>query len=246
MEALEKLFGALPRQAPGSEASTLRAIRRLPPPRAGARILDVGCGKGRQTIQLARHYKAPVTAVDVNANYLRELELSAQEAGLSKLIQTRRASMEQLDYSANSFDVIWCEGAIYHLGVTKALTQWSPMLRYRGAIAFTELSWLKDDIPHEAKLYWARHHQEMTTVNMNRRKGEAAGFEVIDHFPLPAADWWTEYYTPLEARIAELKPEAEKSPELAAAIAEAEKEVELCRKHGETYGYVFYLLRRLS
>jgi hypothetical protein len=64
---------------------------------------------------------------------------------------------------------------------------------------------------------------------------------MIDHFTLPAAAWWDEFYTPLEARMAQLAPDAD--PALAAVIAETRGEIEVYRRYGDTYGYVFYLMR---
>ena len=39
-----------------------------------------------------------------------------------------------------------------------------------------------------------------------------------------------------------LAPDAE--PELAAAMDETRREIELYRRHGDSYGYVFYMLRQ--
>jgi serine/threonine-protein kinase HipA len=65
---------------------------------------------------------------------------------------------------------------------------------------------------------------------------------VIDHFTLPPEAWWEEYYTPLEERAAHLARTAD--PELGAGIAETRREIELYRRHADSYGYVCYLLRR--
>ena len=45
---------ALPQQGPGSDASTLRALRMLGELPDAPRVLDLGCGPGRQTLALAR------------------------------------------------------------------------------------------------------------------------------------------------------------------------------------------------
>ena len=47
---------------------------------------------------------------------------------------------------------------------------------------------------------------------------------------------------PRDERMTELAPQAEQ--ELAEVIAETRREIELYRRHGDSYGYVFYLLRR--
>jgi serine/threonine-protein kinase HipA len=243
VDAFHKLFETLPRLCPGSDASTSRAIRRLPSPRLGAKILDVGCGKGRSTVILAQHYKAPVIGVDIHQPYLDALEAAAKEAGVAKLVSTRCAKMDALDFSANSFDVIWSEGAVHLLGVSRAMREWQEMLRYGGSIAFSELSWLRDDPPLEAKEFWAKRYRDMATMHVNKLKIEAEGLFLIDMFPLPAQDA-ADYYTRLEQRVTELQPEAEGSPEMAAVLADAEAEIDIYKKHGAFFGYVFYMARR--
>lgn len=241
MDAFHQLFDTLPRLCPGSDASTSKAIRRLPSPRLGAKILDAGCGKGRSTVVLAQHYKAPVIGVDVYQPYLDALEAAAKEAGVAKLVTTRCMKLDALDFSANSFDVIWSEGAVYHLGVGRAMREWQEMLRYGGVIAFSDVSWLREDPPLEAKEFWAKRYRDMATMHVNKLKIEGEGLFMIDMVPLPEQDA-VDYYTRLEQRVVELKPEA--GPELAAVLADAEEEIAIHKKHGAYFGYVFYLARR--
>ena len=59
------LFDGLTQQGPGSEASTKKALSLLPTLPPNPRILDVGCGPGRQTITLAKETGGKVVAVDV-------------------------------------------------------------------------------------------------------------------------------------------------------------------------------------
>ncbi len=60
---------------------------------------------------------------------------------------------------------------------------------------------------------------------------------------MPPRDWWAEYYTPLQERIAALRVRADGWPELASVIEEAEQEISLFDQFGDSYGYVFYILR---
>jgi len=73
VEAFFRLFDELPRHGPGSDDSTREALRRLPPLPAAPRVLDLGCGAGRQTLVLARELGAPITAVDLHAPFLAKL-----------------------------------------------------------------------------------------------------------------------------------------------------------------------------
>ena len=244
LEALFTVFTGLPRQGPGSDRSTLEALRRLPPLPPQATVLDIGCGTGRPTLVLARTLRARVTAIDIHQPYLDELERAAAQAGLSELIQTRCLSMDALDYAPGSIDLIWSEGAIFVLGVEEALRQWKPLLRPGGCLAFTDITWLCAEPPEEAIAFFQEVYPAIATLEENRRRAESAGYEVLDAFPLPAEDWWTEYYTPLRERLAKLGPELPAQPDVAAVVASTEREIEVFSRHSSSYGYVFYVLRR--
>ena len=244
LDALFTLFSGLPRGGPGSNASTREAISRLPSLPAAPRILDIGCGPGKQTQVLARMLQAKVTAIDIHRPFLDQLTADAEAAGLSGLVETRELSMDALDYPAASVDLIWSEGAVFILGVAEAVRLWRPLLKSGGLLAFTEATWLTDTPPAEAAAYWRDNYPAMATAAANIATIESAGFHVLDHFTLPATDWWEELYTPLEARMADLKEDPASGSELLEAIELSELEIDLYRRHGDSFGYVFYLGQR--
>lgn len=49
-----RLFEGIPRQGPGDNEHTEKAFRMIPKFPENAKILDIGCGKGMQTIALAK------------------------------------------------------------------------------------------------------------------------------------------------------------------------------------------------
>ncbi|MEE9235563.1 MAG: class I SAM-dependent methyltransferase [Candidatus Acidoferrales bacterium] len=243
-DALFILHSGLPREGPGSNASTLEAIRRLPPLPSAPRIVDIGCGPGKQTLVLARTFRAPVIAVDIHEPYLEQLKEAAVKTGLSQFIETRNVSMDALDLPAESIDLIWSEGAAYILGVSRALRVWRPFLRAGGLVAFTEATWLTEAPPEEAAAFFREEYPEMATVDENRRRAGAAGYEVSDAFALPLEDWWTEYYTPLRERITALRARGDRDADLAAEMEATEREIDIYTRYGDSFGYVFYLLRK--
>ena len=71
MDADSRLFeiflevqSGLPRQSPGCDESTLKALSLCPKLPDQPTILDVGCGPGMQTIALAKAVSGQITAVD--------------------------------------------------------------------------------------------------------------------------------------------------------------------------------------
>jgi cyclopropane fatty-acyl-phospholipid synthase-like methyltransferase len=76
-------YEAIPRQGPGDRESTERALRLLPPLARSQRILDIGCGTGAQTTDIARAAEAQIVAVDSHALFVAQLARRAAESGLA-------------------------------------------------------------------------------------------------------------------------------------------------------------------
>ncbi len=212
------------------------------PPRP--RILDLGCGPGRQTLVLARAFDTVITAVDIHRPYLDQLAESAAAAGLSDRIETRCANMEALEEPPESVDLFWSEGAVYVPGVVRALELWRPLLAPGGVIAFTELSWLTPSPPQEPAKFWSAAYPSMGTVGENLERIKRAGYQVIDRFTLPERDWWDDYFRPLERRIAGLRSASRVDLVMETVMVGTEREIDLYRRHGGSFGYVFYVLRK--
>lgn len=242
-QALFRLHEGLPRNSPGSEKSTLRALRRLGRLPRHARVIDLGCGNGASAIVLARRLQTEIVAVDAHEPFLKTLVERSKEEQLDSFIVPRHADFAALEEPNASFDLLWSEGAAYVLGFETALVQWAPLLKKGGRAAITELSWGQSQPSEEAKEYWSQVYPGMRTLVGNCAAAERAGFSVIDTLPLSNKDW-AAYYGPMKQRIAELRAEGELSPELAVIIEEAEREIATYERHGDEFDYVFYLLEK--
>jgi cyclopropane fatty-acyl-phospholipid synthase-like methyltransferase len=78
-----EIYEAIPRQGPGDRESTERALRLLPPLTGGQRILDIGCGAGVQTIDLALATEAEIVAVDNHPPFVAQLAKKLTERRLN-------------------------------------------------------------------------------------------------------------------------------------------------------------------
>ncbi|ABF87776.1 conserved hypothetical protein [Myxococcus xanthus DK 1622] len=243
-DAFFTVYGNLPRHGPGSDDCTREALRRLPPLPPHPRVVDLGCGAGAQTLVLAEALRTRVIAVDLHEPFLDQLKARARERGLDALIDVQRQDMGALSLPEASFDLLWSEGAIYHLGFGPGLRRWRPLLAPGGLAAVTECTWLTDERPDEIARFWGEVYPTMGTVLENRAAAETAGYEVLDTFTLPASAWWDTYYTPLLQRVAHLRAHGDAS--LEDALSAAEQETRLYRQYEHTYGYVFHLLRNPS
>ncbi|WP_281284519.1 class I SAM-dependent methyltransferase [Nonomuraea diastatica] len=83
VNALITLHHGLPRQGPGSDATTRRLLALARPLPERPKVLDLGCGPGRASLLLAAA-GAEVTAVDTHQPYLDELREAAARRGLAE------------------------------------------------------------------------------------------------------------------------------------------------------------------
>ena len=74
-----RIHERLPQQGPGSETSTLRALAGVESVPEQSRILDLGCGPGRQTRTIARATGGSVVAVDTLRPFLSQLREGVEE-----------------------------------------------------------------------------------------------------------------------------------------------------------------------
>jgi hypothetical protein len=157
--------------------------------------------------------------------------------------------MFNLKYEKESFDLIWCEGAIFVIGFEKGLIQWRPLLSKGGYLVVSELSWLREQLPLELESYMKEMYVGIESAGVrgieeNIEAAKRAGFEVLNCFTLPKKAWWENYYSPIEAKLPLLKAKHKDEKEALDYLAGEEKEIEMYRKYSDYYGYVFYVLQK--
>ena len=233
-----------PREGPGSRASTTRAFQLLTELPTRPRILDVGCGPGMQTLDLARLTGGDITAVDNHPPYLEALRTHIDTQGLEARVRPVNGDMTALDFGPERFDLIWSEGAIYIMGFEQGLRQWRRLLKPGGYLAVTELSWLIENPPDAVRSFWAEGYPAMQTIDANLAVIEGSGYQLTGHFTLAASDWWQEYYSPIAAKLSTFRKKHHGNPAAQAAADMELAEMALFRKYADVYGYVFYMMRR--
>jgi len=235
-QAFFELHRDLPREGPGEAADVAWATSLLKLPRL-ARIADVACGPGGDIEALLQ--AAPeghITALDKTAHFVQ----AARDVwGEDDRVSAIRADMNTI---ANPYDLIWCAGAVYFIGVEKALKSGRKSLLPKGAIAFSEVCWRCDSPSDRAKAFWDAAYPAMTNQLGVTAQIDAAGYEVLGQRMLSDAAWEA-YYTPLDARIASLRTGA--SDALNAVLDEAVEEAACWRAHRDEFGYLLSVVRPL-
>jgi ubiquinone/menaquinone biosynthesis C-methylase UbiE len=233
----------LPRQGIGSDEQTLRALALCEDLPDKPDVLDIGCGPGMQTVALAKALDARITAVDLHDEFLDELRARADAAGVRDRIGIMRADMAYVPFGADSFDLIWCEGAAYIMGVTEALLAWQRPLRRSGYVALSEIVWTQPDPPAEVLEFHGGAYQGMTDIEGNLERFRVTGYDVVGHFLLPEACWWDDYYDPLEAKLPALFEKYAGDEPALEIVESTRREIELRRRYPDAFGYAFFVGR---
>ena len=228
------LHSDLPRQGPGSRESLDWALDRAGVPASGS-ILDAACGPGADIAGLLAHVPdGHVTAIDAHAPFVEEARANWGNDPRVTLVTGRMETPP-----GGPFDLIWCAGALYFLGVEAGLSGWRDHLKPGGVVAFSEPVFKIDSPSARAAGFWGG-----TTVG---RPGDIAA--AVDRAGFDALSWtylddaaWEAYYTPMEARIAKLRPDADASlTEMLDAGAEEAATWRACK---DETGYALFVVRK--
>lgn len=243
MNYFMEVYGSLPRAGPGSDELTRRAFEMIPSLPDSPRILDVGCGPGKQTVELLRSCAGSVVALDFLPEMIDRTIAEADSAGVLDRLETVLQDMREMSFPESSFDVIWSEGAIYNLGFATGLEKLRSLAKPGGYVAVSEAVWLKPHPPAEAVEFW-QDYPEIDSVTAKLEVIKRTGYEVLGHFVFPANAWTDQYYEPMERRIAEKEIAWSGIPEAEAVLSEARNEIAVFRKHSDYYSYAFFIMRK--
>lgn len=109
-------------------------LRFLPPPRPGGqtmRILDLGCGIGFWTAELAMRGLTNIVGADLSPMALEHARARMAACGVSAEFKEENA--EQLSFPDGSFDHVNCQGVIHHTPDTdRALSEIARVLKPGG------------------------------------------------------------------------------------------------------------------
>ena len=238
-----ELHQNLPRESPGRNKYTRKAFRMLPR-LDKPRILDIGCGPGGPTLQLARLSQGEIIGIDIHQPSLDRLAQKIEAAGLSHRVKAINCSMFNMSFPDESFDIIWSEGSIFVIGFEKGLKAWRRFLKPDGFLVVHEMVWLSPDPPQEIYDYWQHVYPGITTVDANLKQISGCGYDIIGHFELPEDTWWIEYYGPLEKRIKKLRQKYIGDPVALGQLDRQQGEVDLFRKYSRWYGSAFFLMQK--
>jgi hypothetical protein len=152
--------------------------------------------------------------------------------------------MRALGFPPASFDLVWCEGALFVLGFEEGLRSFRPLLRDPGVVVVSEAVWLRplQEVPPDVHAFWAEAYPAMTDVEGNLALARRAGFAPLAHFTLPA-EGWAAYVDPLERRTNQVLAANPGNPDAEEAARAERREFAMFRQQLRWFGYEFFLLQ---
>ena len=201
---------------------TQRAFYLLPP-LDRPRILDIGCGSGVPTLELARLTNGSITAIDVDQKVLDELSRKVADQGMGDRITILKRSLTNLDFSDNSFDIIWAEGSIAAIGFNRGLKEWRPILAPGRFLVI---------------------HDEAGDVDRKCKQVSAGGYDLLGHFTLSIDVWRDRYFDPLEKRIKALCRKYSGDTGALVGLKDARQEVSAFESRPERNCSAFFIMQK--
>ena len=246
MEYFYELFEALPRGGPGDNESTRRAFNTIPKLLGRPLILDIGCGPGVQTIELAKISKGTIIALDNHQAFLNKLIKKAKDEKLLDHIVPKNNSMLDMDFDKNTFDIIWSEGALYFMGFQNGLRRCHQLLKNDGFLAVTEIVYLVNDPPAPLIQHFEKEYPDIKAVKDKIDLIQNERFHLISNFTLPESSWLDNFYLPMEEELARLNRKYQGNEIALGIFEEMKNEIKLYKKFSDFYGYEFFIMQKIN
>ena len=244
MEYFYELCEALPRCGPGENEFTRRAFNSIPKRPEQPFILDIGCGPGVQTLELARISNGQIIALDNHQAFLDQLMKTARAEGLAETIIPKNISMREMDFDPNTFDIIWSEGALYFMGFQNGLRRCHQLLKNDGYLAVTEVVYLLPDPPDTVRQFFEYEYPDIKDVKGNVKLIQNEGFILISNFTLSESAWMDSYYVPMEKELFRLDQKYRGNKIALDVFESLRNEIDIYRNYSKFYGYEFFVMQK--
>jgi SAM-dependent methyltransferase len=186
------------------------------------RVLDLGCGSGLLTIELANLTDWDINSIDIDQDLLDQLNQKIEEKNLTHRIKTKRMDFLKNDFPDNLFDLIWEEGVVHIIGFKKSFKACHRILKDGGYLVLG---------------------QGIKGMDKNQDLIAKCGFELIKQLNWPEDCWWTEYYKPLEIKIKEIRDKKENS-NIFNDISAIEAEIRMVKSNPKDFNCANYILKK--
>lgn len=202
---------------------TRKAFHLLPKCK-NSHILDIGCGMGVPTIELAKISNGYITGIDIDEISLSLLQRKIKETGLSNRVRFIKDSILTMDFPEESFDIIWAEGSIFVMGFEKSIKKWRRFLKPLGFLVIHDEN--KDKI------------EKLQVI-------PKSGYKRISQFEISAKSWWIDYFNPLEQLIQKFRHKYSNDSELITELDKDQCEIDKCKSNSNMVCSFFVIMQKV-
>ena len=187
------------------------------------KILDIGCGSGIPTLELARLSHGEILGIDIDQPALDKFARKIIEEGLTDQVKTKKCSLSDMDFADESFDTIWSEGSIYAIGFERGLREWRRFLKPGGFLVV---------------------HDEQGNVKEKLELISVCGYDMLGYFILNKETWWIEYFAPLEKLIVESRTRYSDDSKILEELQHAQGELNMFKKNPARNSSAFFVIKK--
>jgi ubiquinone/menaquinone biosynthesis C-methylase UbiE len=188
------------------------------------RILDIGCGSGVPTIELAKLSGGEVTGIDTDQSCIEEFNRKIKEENLGSRVKALNLSLSEVEFPDETFDVVWSEGVIGNIGFEASLKEWQRLLKHNG--------------------YLVIHYQTSRVADALPRIPQH-GYSLADTVQLPEDAWWTEFYKPLEEKMSALLHQYRNNSDALNLLKQYKGEMDMVKKNPSNFRAAFYIMKKV-
>lgn len=175
--------------APGGAGNVAKLLKGTRP--QGKRILDIGCGIGGPTLEMASTFGATVVGIDLEAPLIARATEDARTRGLDDQCRFQTVSIGPLPFDDASFDIVVSSGALTQTSNKTALfTEIMRVLEPGGYLSCYE--WMGSGKPHSDEMIeWFRLEElsyDLQTLEGYGEQFAAARFK--NTVMTDASDWY--------------------------------------------------------
>jgi ubiquinone/menaquinone biosynthesis C-methylase UbiE len=196
----------------------IREAFKLLPEMEKPKVLDLGCGSGLISIELASLTDGEIIGIDIDEVLLERFNKKLKLKRLANRISIKNMDLLKNDFPDNFFDLIWEEGVVHIIGIKKSIRACHRILKNGGYLVLGQV---------------------ISVMNKNQDLIVKSGFELIHQLKWPEGCWWIEFYEPLEKEIKE-------NPELFKDIEIIKEEIKWVKANPDASDCAHYILKKIK
>ncbi len=201
---------------------TRKAFLRLPNLKR-IRILDIGCGSGIPTIELAKLSDGEVVGIDIDQSCINELNRKILEEKLSNRVKALCLSVFEGNFHDESFDVVWSEGVISGIDFERELKAWRRLIKDNGYLVI---------------------HYQASCVQSSILRIPQLGYSLAGTISLPKDAWWTDIYKPLEEKMEVLRCKYKNDSDAIKLLEQYQNEMDMVKDNPREFSSAFYIMKK--